>query len=118
MILSSLIAPLHRVSEVASQGGKLEAVFLETKDVFSKLNQMILVRKSQNNNPKRKPYDLTSNSCIHFVKWVVKSSGNKTPWMMDPRPNSYIGEFKDDYRDLDYSPRTKVLRIEDVGEFK
>jgi hypothetical protein len=52
------------------------------------------------------------------VKWVVNASGKEAPWMIDPRPNSYIGEFRDDYRDLDYSPKTKLLRIEDVGEFK
>ena len=118
IILSSLIAPLNKISKIADQGGKIEAVFLAAKDVFSKLNQMIWARKLQNKNPKRKPYSLTSNSCIHFVKWVVKASGKEIPWMIDPRPNSYIGEFRDDYRDLDYSPKTKLLRIEDVGEFK
>lgn len=118
VILNSLIAPLQRISAVAGQNGRLKAVFLEAKDVFSKLNQMILVRKSQNNNPKREPYDLTRNSCIHFVKWVVQAAGKQTPWMIDPRPNSYIGEFRDDYRDLDYSPKTKILQIEDVGEYK
>ncbi len=90
VILSSLIAPLHKISEVSGQGGRLEAVFIEATDVFVKLNQMILARKLQNNDPKRKPYDLTSNSCIHFVKWVVKMSGKDTPWMVDPRPNSYL----------------------------
>jgi len=107
IVLSSLIAPIARISEVAGQGGRIEAVFLEAQSVFTKLNKMILVRKSQNNNPKRRTYDLTSNSCIHFVKWVAKAAGKDTPWMIDPRPNSYIGEFRDDYRDLDYSPKTK-----------
>lgn len=118
VVLSSLIPPLQKICEKSGQDSRIEGVFIETSNVFSKLNQMILVRKFQNNFPKRKPYDLTSNSCIHFVKWVVKASGKDTPWMVDPRPNSYIGEFRDDYRDLDYSPKTKVLRIEDIGEFK
>ena len=38
--------------------------------------------------------------------------------MVDPRPNSYIGEFRDDYRDLDYSPKTKTLKIEEVGDIQ
>lgn len=79
---------------------------------------MIRARKSLNTLPQRKQYDLTSNSCIHFVKWVVKAAGKDTPWMFDPRPNSYIGEFRDDYRDLDYSPNTRILKIESIGEFK
>jgi hypothetical protein len=35
---------------------------------------------------------------------------------MDPRPNSYIGEFRDDYPDLDYIPRTRQLTIEGMAE--
>lgn len=118
VILSSLIPPLQKICERSGQCGRIEGVFIEASDVFSKLNQMILVRKFQNNSPKRKQYHLTNNSCIHFVKWVVKASGKDTPWMIDPRPNSYIGEFRDDYQDLDYSPKTKILKIENVGEFK
>lgn len=118
VVFSSLIPPLHRISEVAGQNGRLEAVLLKATNVFSKLNQMILFRKTQNINPKRQPYDIASNSCVHFVKWVVKASGNTPPWMVDPRPNSYIGEFRDDYPDLDYSPKSKLLKVEGVGEFR
>lgn len=118
VILSSLIPPLQKICARSGQCGRIEGVFIEANDVFSKLNQMILVRQFQNNSPMRKQYNLTNNSCIHFVKWVVKASGKDTPWMIDPRPNSYIGEFRDDYRDLDYSPKTKILKIANVGEFK
>ena len=69
-----------------------------------------------NNNPERKPYSITDNSCIHFVKRVVEKAGLETPWMIDPRPNSYIGEFRDDYTDLDYRPKQKLLTIEGIGE--
>ena len=118
MILSSLIPALDKICKKSGQGGRIEGVFLEASNVFDKLNNMIRIRKSQNNLPGRRSYDLISNSCIHFVKGVVKAAGKDTPWMIDPRPNSYIGEFRNDYRDLDYSPKTKLLRIEDVGEFK
>ena len=75
LVFSSLIPVLQRISVKSGQGGRIEGIFLEVTDVFSKLNKMIIVRKSQNNLPQRKPYDLTSNSCIHFVKWVVEASG-------------------------------------------
>jgi hypothetical protein len=53
-----------------------------------------------------------TNSCVHFVKEVVATAGIDTPWMLDPRPTSYIGEFRDDHPDLDYNPRTRELTIE------
>ncbi len=72
-------------------------------------------RKAQNANLKRTPYNLTSNSCIHFVKNVTEAAGVETPWMVDPRPNSYIGEFRDEYPDLDYF-KDKLV-IEGLGTF-
>jgi hypothetical protein len=47
----------------------------------------------------------------------VEAAGKAAPWMIDPRPNSYIGEFRNDYRDLDFSPKTNQLIIENLGEF-
>jgi len=44
------------------------------------------LRMSQNNN-------LLTNSCVHFAKDVVAAAGIETPWLVEPRPNSYIGEF-------------------------
>ncbi len=73
------------------------------------------LRKSQNSNKRRKPYDIFNNSCIHFVKALTNKAGVKTPWMADPRPNSYIGEFRNDYIDLDYSDNKLIL--EGIGNF-
>ncbi len=76
-----------------------------------------LLKKSENSFKKRKAYDLFSNSCIHFVIDVTKKAGVDTPWMIDPRPNSYIGEFRDDYDDLDYNMQTNQLIIENNGKY-
>lgn len=46
----------------------------------------------------------------------MAAAGIETPWLLDPRPNSYIGEFRDEYPDLDYNPRTRELNIEGVEE--
>ncbi len=116
--IRSLIKPLDFISRVSGQSGRIHGVFIEVENKYQAMLDYALLRKSQNANPKRKPYDLTSNSCIHFVKQVVEKTGLKAPWMIDPRPNSYIGEFRDDYNDLDYSPKSKVLKIEGLGEFK
>ena len=115
--LKSLIPALKKVCQVAGKGTRIEGVFLEALGVFESLNKRAMMQKSQNSNPKRRVYDLTSNSCIHFVKNLVEAAGKDTPWMIDPRPNSYIGEFRNDYRDLDFFPKTNQLVIESVGEF-
>lgn len=117
IVLKSLIPVLRKISNVAGNGTRIEGVFLEASGVFDKVNQRALVKKSSNKNPNRPKYELMSNNCIHFVKSLVETAGKDTPWMIDPRPNSYIGEFRGDYRDLDYSPRTNKLIIENVGDF-
>jgi len=116
--IQSLKRPLDFISRISGQSGRIQGVFIEVDNKYEKMLNYALMRKSQNANPKRRPYDLTSNSCIHFVKSVTETAGIKTPWMVDPRPNSYIGKFRDDYIDLDYSPKTKILKIEGIGEFK
>lgn len=97
---------------------KIEGVFIEVKDSFSKLNNRAQTIKSQNKNPKRILYSITSNSCIHFVKRLVEFAGKETPWMVDLRSNSYIGEFQDEYRDLDYTPKNRYLLIETMGKIQ
>jgi hypothetical protein len=116
--LPSLVPVLHKISNRAGKGSKIEGVFIEVKDSFSKLNNRAQTIKGQNKNPKRIPYSITSNSCIHFVKRLVEFAGKETPWMVDPRPNSYIGEFRDEYRDLDYTPKNRNLLIETMGKIQ
>ncbi len=113
----SLIPVLKKICQVAGKGTRIEGVYLEALGVFENLNKRVMRQKAQNRNPKRKEYDLTSNSCIHFVKRLVEAAGKAAPWMIDPRPNSYIGEFRNDYRDLDFFPKTNQLIIENLGEF-
>lgn len=116
--LPSLVPVLHKISSRAGKGSKIEGVFLESQGSFVKLNNKAMTIKDQNKNPKRIPYNITTNSCIHFVKKLVELAGKETPWMIDPRPNSYIGEFRDDYPDLDYTPKNRSLYIETVGNIK
>lgn len=114
----SLKRPLLQISSKAGQRGRISAVYIEVgAGKFKSMQKYVNIRFAQNKNPKRKPYSITGYSCIHFVKSVVKSADAETPWMLDPRPNSYIGEFRDDYPDLDYNPRKNRLTIEGIGEF-
>ena len=114
---ASLKPVLAKISRVAGQGGRISAVYIEVEGKFSTLLNYAETRKRQNANSKREPYNIITNSCIHFVKKITKLAGVDTPWMIDPRPNSYIGKFRDDFPDLDYDYTRKKLIIEGRGEF-
>lgn len=78
-------------------------MYIEVENKYDAMLGHAEHRKAQNAFSGRRPYDLFSNSCIHFVKEITESAGVSTPWMVDPRPNSYIGEFREDFPDLDYT---------------
>lgn len=113
--ISSLKKPLDFISRISGQSGRISGAYIEVENKYQAMLDYAVLRKSQNANPRRKPYNLTSNSCIHFVKKVTEAAGVKTPWMVDPRPNSYVGEFRDDFPDLDY--KNNQLKIEGLGKF-
>ena len=112
---SSLKKPLAMISRTSGQSGRIQGVYIEVENKYSAMLEHAELRKSQNAFPNRKPYDLLSNSCIHFVKEVTERAGVSTPWMADPRPNSYMGEFRDDFQDLDFADG--ALTIEGLGKF-
>ncbi|WP_341217869.1 hypothetical protein [Neptunomonas phycophila] len=112
---ASLKKALSLISKNSGQSGKIEAVYIEAPNAFEAMLEYAERRKSQNANPKRRPYNITSNSCIHFAKGVVEAAKIASPWMIDPRPNSYIGEFQEDYPDLTFDSNRLV--IEGLGVF-
>ena len=113
--LGSLKKPLAFISRISGQSGRIQGVYIEVDNKYDAMLGHAELRKSQNASPNRRPYDLITNSCIHFVKEITERAGVATPWMVDPRPNSYMGKFRDDYPDLDY--KNDVLKIEGVGTF-
>lgn len=113
--LASIKNTLSFISKVHGQSGRIHGVYIEVENKYDAMLTYANLRKSQNANPKRVPYDILTNSCIHFVKEVTERAGISTPWMIDPRPNSYIGEFRDDFPDLDFSKN--ILTIERIGKF-
>lgn len=109
----SLKAVLKAIAKASGQGGRIEGVYIEVPGKFNDMLKYAQAMEKENANPKRVPYDLLSNSCVHFAKRVVEKGGATTPWMVDPRPTSYIGEFRDDYPDVDYDAKTNVLKLGD-----
>jgi hypothetical protein len=109
---NSLINPLHRISVGYGHTGRIQGVYIEVESGYERMLKYAQLRESQNKVPSRKPYNLLTYSCVHFAIDVVAAAGIETPWSLDPRPNSYIGEFRDEYPDLDYNPRTRELKLE------
>lgn len=98
----SLKKTLREIARQAGQGGRITAVYIEVSNKYEAMLKYAQLRQKQNSNPKRKPYSIMTNSCIHFTKEVSEKGGIETPWMIDPRPNSYIGEFRTVFPKLDY----------------
>jgi len=48
------------------------------------------------------------------MKDVLIAAGLEVPYLLDPRPNSYIEELRDDYPDLDYSRAGHSLTVENA----
>jgi len=107
--LASLKKVLSFISRVSGQSGKIHGAYIEVKGKYDAMLQHANFRKNQNGNPRRKQYDILTNNCIHFVKEITEKAGVSTPWMVDPRPNSYIGEFRDDFLDLDFNKDSLII---------
>jgi hypothetical protein len=107
----SLARCLHTVCLRAGQGSRLEGAYIEVPGKFGAMLQHANKQVSLNTDPKRTPYDLVSHSCVHFMRAVVEAADVDTPYMIDPRPNSYIGELRSAFHPIDYWPATRRLKM-------
>lgn len=48
------------------------------------------------------------------MKGVLEAAGLKLPYLLDPRPNSYIEELRDEFDGLDYSKSENLLKVENA----
>jgi hypothetical protein len=95
------------VSNKAGQGGKAEGAYFDTTDKQTQdMNKHALDQKLQNESTNKEAYSLTDNNCGTFVNDTLKSGGVDTPWVVDPRPNSMSGEWRDKAdQKVDYDPK-------------
>jgi RHS repeat-associated protein len=87
---------LSAVSEKAGHGGRVEGAYVQS-DSYDKMVGYAESRKAANSDPKREPYGITDNNCGTFMKQTLEAGGVDTPWMIDPRPNSYIKKLQSDF---------------------
>ena len=62
-----------------------------------------LAREKRNSDPKRTPYDLLDNNCMHFVKQAVEAGGTQLPPVLAPHPAGYIERVLEQEFDVEYS---------------
>lgn len=107
----SLARVLGMVSRKAGHGGRISAAFIEVDNKFDAVLQFVTKRMALNKVPDRKEYDILSYSCVHFMRDAMRAAGLETPWMLDPRPNSYIREIQSNFTALEYSPLTNTYSL-------
>ena len=111
---ASLTYVLSQISAESGQNGRIVGAYIQAPGQFGAMLAYAHKRKLENLNPRRKPYDLFQNSCNHFMRDTMAAAGINVPWMVDPRPNSYIEEIRDDFDDLDYSRARNTLVVENA----
>ena len=113
----SLANVLQVISRKAGKRGRISAAYIKVENKYEKMLKYAQHRMAMNSNPNRERYDIITYSCIHFMKGVMKAAGIDTPWMLDPRPVSYIEEIQDDYPALEYRPSDNKFIIQEPATF-
>jgi hypothetical protein len=110
----SLEKLLAAVSKKAGKGTKVEGTYVKSDD-YAGMVDYAEGRLKQNKDPKRESYGILGNNCGTFCQDVLEAGGEDAPMMIDPRPNSYIGELEGKYENtIVFDPKLKKdkLKIE------
>ncbi|MFL6131142.1 MAG: hypothetical protein ACJ73E_19035 [Mycobacteriales bacterium] len=88
----------------------MEGTYVQN-DNFDDMVKAAKARIRENKNPDRERYDLFTNNCGTFMQDILQAGGEDTPWMIDPRPNSCIGELQSAYGNrITYDPAHRGAR--------
>ena len=112
--LESLNKTLSIISEQAGHAGRKEGAYIES-DKFKEMKNYAESKIAENANSKRKEYSLRNNNCGTFAADVLKqdpSVKDKAPVIIDPRPNSIVKEYQDNFKSLNYDPKKRQVKIE------
>jgi hypothetical protein len=110
----SLATTLAAVSMHSGQSGKIAGAYVELEPgACDKMLAYAMLRHRLNKDPKRQRYDLTTNSCMHFMRSVAMAGGATMPEVFDPRPTGYMEKARALFADLDFN-RPASLTLEGV----
>lgn len=105
----ALTSVLQAISHKSGQDGAITAAYIELADGgFAKMLAYAGSREKENHDPRRKPYDIASHSCLHFAVAVCQAGGANLPPVVDPRPTGHLAMLRMLYRDLDFSPPSTI----------
>lgn len=77
---ASLSYTLSQISVKTGQSGRIAGAYIEVPNKYRAMLSYAQSRQLENNNPMRRPYDLFTNSCNHFMKGVLESAGVELPY--------------------------------------
>jgi len=110
---ASLAKVLAAISRKSGQNGSIKGAYIETESGgFAKMLAYASRREKENRNPKRKVYDITGHSCLHFAMSVCEAAGVSLPPIVDPRPTGHLSLVRMMHRDLDFKP-PKSLSVDE-----
>lgn len=105
----SLKTLVRAVSALCGQRGPILGAYIELKaGAFNQMLTYCQERLAQNNNPRRTPYNLITNSCCHFMRDVAIAGGARMPPVVPPEPSGYIKLVRSCFPGLDYTPPSQL----------
>jgi hypothetical protein len=105
---------LAEISLKSGQGGKISGAYIELDPgAFIKMLAHATNRMKKNSDPHRAPYELLSNSCLHFMKEVAEAGGSRMPAVIAPQPAGYIVQVRLQEKDLDFE-RSGQFTVQNV----
>ena len=101
----SLEKVLAEVSAKSGQSGKITGAYIElAPGAFIKMLAYATNRMKKNSDSARAPYELGSNSCLHFMKETAEAGGCRMPIIIAPQPAGYIIQVQLQESDLQFEP--------------
>ena len=118
--VESLNKVMEQISDKAGHGTKIEGAYVKS-DKFKEMNNYAEEKLKENSDSKREGYNLLTNNCGTFATDVVKQDekvAKEAPITIDPRPNSIIENYQEQYPDVKYNPQTNKTTVEDEKKRK
>jgi len=103
----SLNAVLAKISDKSGDNGRISGAYVESDD-FDAMKNYAQGLLNQSEDPNREPYSITGNNCGTFGCDVLNQDANvakESPWILDPRPNSIIDEYRGTFDKVDYNSK-------------
>jgi len=107
----SLEKVLSQISKISGHGTRIEGAYVKS-DEYGKMVEYANSRLSENNKPNRESYSIWTNNCGTFAIDVLNQDENVkelAPGIIDPRPNSIIGEYQDEFDKVTYSSTGSLM---------